>query len=423
MLAPDGRCKTLDAAADGYVRSEACAMLRVVSHRVGIAGDKVGSSRRDLVLIAGAAVNQDGRSSSLTAPNGPAQQEAIRTALRKISDGGFPHDVVALQMHGTGTSLGDPIEVGAACAVLTAALTSTTSASSASSQQSRTCPLVSGALKSALGHAEPAAGVLGLLAAQAALQGALLQPLMQLRNPSQHISAVLDASATSSASKTGIMVTLPKQKSQHASGSRNDGGGSLASVSAFAFQGTNAHVVLQIAPGGRREDNRTFTSIDAACARRFADARRHWAIPVAHAWLRQAAIVALQPTPLSRHHGCTAVFDIVLSGARSGPATASLLDHVIHGRAICPAAAFLEAGMEAIDQILRPVFANQDEGGDAAVCVSAIPQPLEFPESRPSGATLIRMSSLNSAFTTHVLTEVPRILHLKPTASSLNRIY
>lgn len=97
MLAPDGRCKTLDASADGYVRGEACAsaMLQLLSD-----ASEEGSP---LACILGSAVNQDGRSSSLTAPNGPAQQGVIRQALR--GSGRVPNDVTTLQMHGTGKML------------------------------------------------------------------------------------------------------------------------------------------------------------------------------------------------------------------------------------------------------------------------------------------------------------------------------
>jgi acyl transferase domain-containing protein len=100
MLSPEGRCKTLDAAADGYVRGEAVAamLLQVVA-----AGSNGSSSFAAVVL--GSAVNQDGRSSGLTAPNGPAQQSVIRAAL---SDGVLqPGDIAALSMHGTGTPLGE----------------------------------------------------------------------------------------------------------------------------------------------------------------------------------------------------------------------------------------------------------------------------------------------------------------------------
>ena len=147
MLAPDGRCKTPDAAADGYVRAEACVTFRI-RRRVTI--DDGGEGEAVSVALAGAAANQDGRSSSLTAPNGPAQTAAIRAAMRSSrafeSDSTIvPSDVASLQMHGTGTALGDPIEIGAAAEALTASATSVTSS------------LVLGAVKSAVGHAEPAA--------------------------------------------------------------------------------------------------------------------------------------------------------------------------------------------------------------------------------------------------------------------------
>ncbi|KAI8473968.1 MAG: beta-ketoacyl synthase, partial [Monoraphidium minutum] len=94
MLAPDGRCKTLDAAADGYVRAEAVGVLALRA----LAATGGGAC---LAILAGSAVNQDGRSSGLTAPNGPAQQDVVRAAL--AAAGLSPGDVAAVEMHGTGT--------------------------------------------------------------------------------------------------------------------------------------------------------------------------------------------------------------------------------------------------------------------------------------------------------------------------------
>jgi acyl transferase domain-containing protein len=102
MLAPDGRCKTLDAAADGYVRAEAAGLLLLQAYSADAASSAASNM---LAVLAGSAVNQDGRSSSLTAPNGPAQQEVLRAAL---TNGGLtPADLTGLQMHGTGTALGE----------------------------------------------------------------------------------------------------------------------------------------------------------------------------------------------------------------------------------------------------------------------------------------------------------------------------
>ena len=104
-----------------------------------------GSKEHAALALAGTAVNQDGRSSSLTAPNGPSQQAVMRLALRGGTVRG--DQMAALQMHGTGTSLGDPIEVGAALAVL---------------GRADGAPLTLEAVKSYVGHTETAAGVIGL---------------------------------------------------------------------------------------------------------------------------------------------------------------------------------------------------------------------------------------------------------------------
>ncbi|MGV2829404.1 beta-ketoacyl synthase N-terminal-like domain-containing protein, partial [Myxosarcina sp. GI1(2024)] len=106
MLSSDGRCKTFDARADGYVRGEGCGV--VVLKRLS---DAVNDGDNILALIRGSAVNQDGRSSGLTVPNGPSQQVVIRQALKNA--GVEPAEVSYIEAHGTGTALGDPIEVGA----------------------------------------------------------------------------------------------------------------------------------------------------------------------------------------------------------------------------------------------------------------------------------------------------------------------
>ena len=111
MMAADGRCKTFDAAADGFVRGEGCGIVAL---------KRLADARSDgdciLALLSGSAVNQDGRSSGITAPNGPAQESVIREALSAA--GVSPLDVDYIETHGTGTSLGDPIEVNALGAAL-----------------------------------------------------------------------------------------------------------------------------------------------------------------------------------------------------------------------------------------------------------------------------------------------------------------
>ena len=147
-LSPEGRCKTFDASADGFVRSEGCGVvvLKMLS-------DAVADGDRILALIRGTDVNQDGRSGGLTAPNGLAQEAVIRQALSNA--GVEPSQVGYVETHGTGTWLGDPIEVRALGNVLSA---------------NRKKPFVIGSVKTNIGHTEGAAGVAGLIKTVLALQ-------------------------------------------------------------------------------------------------------------------------------------------------------------------------------------------------------------------------------------------------------------
>lgn len=110
MLSPEGHCKTFDTAANGFVRGEGCGVI--VLKRLS---DAVASGDNILALICGSAVNHDSRTSGLTVPHGPSQQAVIRQALNNSLI--EPAQVSYVETHGTGTSLGDPIEVGALGAV------------------------------------------------------------------------------------------------------------------------------------------------------------------------------------------------------------------------------------------------------------------------------------------------------------------
>jgi acyl transferase domain-containing protein/SAM-dependent methyltransferase len=212
MLAPDGHCKTFDAGADGYVRGEGCA---VVVLKTLSAAMKEGN--RILALIRGSAVNQDGRSGGLTAPNGPAQEAVIRAAL--ATAGVAPHEVSYLEAHGTGTSLGDPIEVRAASAVLC-------------NGRPREFPLAMGSIKTNIGHLEAAAGVAGLLKVVGALQKRQIPPHLHLKEKSPYIDW------------DSVPITVPTTLTPWVpvNGKR------IAGLSSFGFSGTNAHLVLEEPP-------------------------------------------------------------------------------------------------------------------------------------------------------------------------------
>ena len=147
-IAPDGRCKTFDAAADGFVRSEGCAVIALKR-----LSDALADGSPVLAVIRGSAANSDGRSSGLTGPNSLAQQAVLRAAWR----GGLtPADIDYVEAHGTGTSLGDPIEVEALRAVMCEG-------------RSAARPLAIGSIKTNIGHAEAAAGLAGLFKVAMAL--------------------------------------------------------------------------------------------------------------------------------------------------------------------------------------------------------------------------------------------------------------
>ena len=226
MLSPSGRCKTLDADADGYVRAEACRSVSFVPLRAR--DDATGRSLEvePATIVAGAAVNQDGRSSSLTAPNGPSQTAAIRAAMGDARSMAGARRTI-LQTHGTGTPLGDPIEIGA----VRAAFFFDEDDEEEHTKSTSCSVVVLEAAKSWCGHAEPAAGALGLatLCAAAASNSVFgLGGVLRSTNP--HAAAAA----------SGASLLAPRQTLPFAS---NVGG-----VSAFAFQGTNAHV--RVVPHG-----------------------------------------------------------------------------------------------------------------------------------------------------------------------------
>jgi acyl transferase domain-containing protein/thioesterase domain-containing protein/acyl carrier protein len=209
MMAKDGRCKTFDERADGYVRGEGCGVL--VLKRLSDAerdGDNV------LAVVRGTAVNQDGRTNGLTAPNGLAQQALIQSALRKA--GLLASDISYIEAHGTGTELGDPIELEALKAVL-----------DDGRDPDATCLV--GSAKSSIGHLESAAGMAGIIKVILAMQHDEIPGNLHFHTLNPKVS--LDNSA--------LAIAARRQSWPECNGPR------YAGVSSFGFGGTNAHVILE----------------------------------------------------------------------------------------------------------------------------------------------------------------------------------
>ena len=210
MLSPQGRCKTFDAAADGFVRSEGCGM--VVLKRLAEAeadGDRIWA------VIRGAAVNQNGASAGPTVPNGPAQERVIEEALSQA--GIQPSEVDYLEAHGAGSELGDPIEVQAAAAVY-------------GRERPEDRPLLIGSVKTNIGHLESAAGVAALIKTVLAMRHGLIPKHLHFRDPNSHLDwERLPVRVVSEATDWPLVADRPPR----------------AGVSAFGISGTNAHVVLE----------------------------------------------------------------------------------------------------------------------------------------------------------------------------------
>lgn len=210
MLSPTGRCRAFDEAADGFVRGEGAGA--VVLKRLN---DAVADGDRVLAVIRGSALNQDGRTNGITAPNGLAQRALLRDALRNA--GVRARDITHVETHGTGTALGDPIEFEALAEVL---------GEGRPAEQ----PCLLGAVKSNLGHLEGAAGIAGLIKVVLSLQHEAIPPVVHFRTLNTHI----DADAR--------MFSVPATV-QPWTGERR-----IAGVSSFGWSGTNAHVIVEQPP-------------------------------------------------------------------------------------------------------------------------------------------------------------------------------
>jgi acyl transferase domain-containing protein/NADPH-dependent curcumin reductase CurA len=212
MLSPDGKCRTFDDSANGFVRGEGCGFVALKRLSQAEAdGDRI------LAIIRSSAVNQDGASSSLTAPNGPSQEALMRHALANA--GLSAGQISYVEAHGTATALGDPIELQAMGAVYGAA-------------RPANRPLLTGSLKTNMGHLESAAGIGGLIKTVLALQHQQVPPHLHLKRPTSHVNW------------NALRIAIPQKLMDW----ENENKPRIAAVSSFGFSGTNAHVILEEAP-------------------------------------------------------------------------------------------------------------------------------------------------------------------------------
>jgi myxalamid-type polyketide synthase MxaB len=207
-LSPDGRCKTFDASADGFGQGEGCGMIALKRLADAQAdGDNV------LAVVQGSAANHDGQARTVTTPSGPAQRAMLKDALK---DAGIePHQVDFIETHGTGTPLGDPIEVSAIGRVFC---------------EDRENTLYLGAVKANVGHLDSAAGIAGVIKVVLSLQQKTIPPHRNFSEPNRHIPW------------DDWPIKIPLENTAW------EGKERFAGISAFGMSGTNVHIIVGETP-------------------------------------------------------------------------------------------------------------------------------------------------------------------------------
>lgn len=294
MLARDGRCKTLDASADGYGRSEACLVMKLKPRQLD-APESLGVFPHGVIVSS--AVNQDGASASLTAPHGPSQEQVLHKGL---SNGSItPMQVRVAGMHGTGTPLGDPIEISSIQQKLSTG----------------SLPLTLASSKARYGHAETASGVLGLLYIVGMANHSSKQKIVNLRHLNPHMTAAFNK-GTLHAPRESEPCVLHQAQTR------------ISSISAFAFQGTNACAFVD------REPGYTFDTSN------------------------NGMNLLSQPTDLVGPKCHRLVSSIFVNKdqessfiCRNAAPTLRLMDHVVNGRPTLPAAGFIHLVQTAVDSL------------------------------------------------------------------------
>ena len=211
-ISPDSRCKTFDASANGFVRSEGCGVIALKR-----LSDAIRDKDKIWAVIKGSAINQDGHSNGYTAPNVLSQIDVINSALKKANL--TPEQVNFVETHGTGTPIGDPIEMEAINKTYC-------------KKRTQDNPLIVGAVKTNFGHTESASGIAGVIKTVLSLNQETIPPNLHFKNPSPHISW------------DEIPVKIPTELTKWPKNSSPR----IGAVSAFGISGTNSHVIIEEAP-------------------------------------------------------------------------------------------------------------------------------------------------------------------------------
>jgi len=295
-LSPVARCKTFDASADGYGRGEGFAVFV-------LAPDNFAARQGGAVaVVRGSAINQDGRSSGLTAPNGPSQTTLIKDLINSIDLKG--RDIGYVALHGTGTPLGDPIEVNA----LGQALRQRTKGAT-----SRT-PLILGSVKSCYGHTEGTAGLSGALLAMQALHHGTAPAIMHLRSMNPYVGSALGDWKK----RAGLEASVPRQL-----GAQSVPSTTVAGTSSFGMGGTNTHLIIAVPSPVENKESFLATLLERS---------KLW--PAS-----QPSHLLTSAIAIPRNKRVVIVVDLLR------PVLGSLFDHAVQGHALLPGAALFEAAL------------------------------------------------------------------------------
>jgi myxalamid-type polyketide synthase MxaB len=297
LLSPEGRCKTFDRNADGFVRGEGCGLL--VLKRLA---DALAANDNVLAVIRGIAINQDGRTNGISAPNGLSQQRVIRRALQNALL--EPSGVTFIETHGTGTGVGDTIEFEALAEIY--------------GRPSAEGPCYLGAVKTNLGHLEGAAGAAGVIKMVLCLQHGQIPSNLNFAEINPHIAIA----------PTRFRLPLEAQPWSVATGPR------CGAVSSFGLGGTNGHVILEESPPVTKGAN----LVEGTSPRVTFQRQRYWLPKVPGQPQHEGTSVrplidTLMQSPL--------VKETVLSTLVNVPRLPYLADHRVFGEVVAPGALFL----------------------------------------------------------------------------------